>query len=128
MGARMNLNQITLPCTDLDASVHFYTQLGFAQIVSNPPHYARFECQSGTTFSLQAVPFTVPDSGVIIYFEVEHLDSTVAKLQASGIEFEAMPKDQDWLWREAYLRDPSGNQLCLYYAGSNRRNPPWRIK
>jgi hydroxymethylpyrimidine/phosphomethylpyrimidine kinase len=33
-----------------------------------------------------------------------------------------------WLWREARLRDPSGNEICLYHAGANRRFPPWRIK
>jgi hydroxymethylpyrimidine/phosphomethylpyrimidine kinase len=35
--------------------------------------------------------------------------------------------DQRWLWREAYLRDPAGNVLCIYHAGTNRRFPPWRI-
>jgi hydroxymethylpyrimidine/phosphomethylpyrimidine kinase len=28
----------------------------------------------------------------------------------------------------AWLRDPAGNQLCLFRAGENRRNPPWRLK
>jgi hypothetical protein len=38
-----------------------------------------------------------------------------------------MPPDQAWLWREAYLKDPDGNLICLYHAGANRRFPPWRI-
>jgi catechol 2,3-dioxygenase-like lactoylglutathione lyase family enzyme len=124
----MNLNQVTLPCTDLEASVRFYTRLGFTQIVSSPPRYARFECASGTTFSLHTVSDRVAELGVVVYFEVQNLDSAVAQLQASGIVFESMPKDQSWLWRESNLKDPSGNTLCLYYAGSNRRNPPWRLK
>ena len=37
------------------------------------------------------------------------------------------PIDQDWLWREARLADPSGNIICIYRAGENRRFPPWRI-
>lgn len=28
------------------------------------------------------------------------------------------------LWREARLRDPAGNALCLFFAGPNRRDPP----
>ena len=32
-----------------------------------------------------------------------------------------------WLWREARLVDPSGNVICLYHAGENRLNPPWRV-
>ena len=39
----------------------------------------------------------------------------------------ADPVDQRWLWREAYLRDPAGNLLCLYCAGENRLFPPWRL-
>lgn len=123
----MNLNQVTLPCTDLDASVAFYRKLGFRQIVSTPPHYARFECGSGATFSLHLTPGPLPESGVVVYFEVEALDDAVAWLVAEGIDFDSLPADQPWLWREATLRDPAGNRLCLYFAGPNRRNPPWRI-
>ena len=42
-------------------------------------------------------------------------------------KFDADPQDQPWLWREAYLRDPDDNVMCLYHAGHNRQNPPWRI-
>ena len=35
--------------------------------------------------------------------------------------------DQRWLWREAYLRDPAGNVICIFHGGENRRNPPWRV-
>ena len=38
------------------------------------------------------------------------------------------PQDQSWLWREAYLRDPDENIICLFHAGTNRRHPPWRLK
>jgi catechol 2,3-dioxygenase-like lactoylglutathione lyase family enzyme len=48
----MNLNQITLPVTDMEISTKFYRDLGFTQIVDTP-HYARFECPDGdSTFSL----------------------------------------------------------------------------
>jgi hydroxymethylpyrimidine/phosphomethylpyrimidine kinase len=36
--------------------------------------------------------------------------------------------DQRWLWREAWLKDPAGNEICIYHAGENRRLPPWRIE
>ena len=38
-----------------------------------------------------------------------------------------MPQDESWGWREARLLDPSGNIVCLYSAGENRRYPAWRI-
>jgi hydroxymethylpyrimidine/phosphomethylpyrimidine kinase len=64
---------------------------------------------------------------VTIYFEVEDVDAKVAELRNSGLEIDAEPVDQRWLWREAYLHDPAGNVICIYNAGENRRNPPWRI-
>ena len=46
---------------------------------------------------------------------------------AAGIAFTRLPTDERWLWREARLRDPDGNVLCLFHAGENRRHPPWRV-
>jgi predicted enzyme related to lactoylglutathione lyase len=127
----MNLNQITLPARDVAESVAFYRRLGAAagivQIV-DAPHYARFECRDGgATFSLHLNNEPIATRGVVVYFEVAALDAVVAALQAAGIAFTQLPRDEPWLWREARLRDPSGNELCLYRAGENRRNPPWRM-
>jgi hydroxymethylpyrimidine/phosphomethylpyrimidine kinase len=63
----------------------------------------------------------------VVYLESEDLDAWVERLRADGIVFESGPADQSWGWREARLRDPAGNRLCLYRAGEFRRFPPWRI-
>jgi len=123
----MDLNQVTVPCTDYAASVRFYKALGLTQIVDSPPRYGRFETPAGSTFSIHAAASVAMNSGVVIYFEVDDVDATVARLLGRGIEFETSPVDQDWLWREAYLRDPAGNRICIYHAGRNRRYPPWRV-
>ena len=123
----MDLNQITIPCVDYDASVSFYKALGLRQIVDSPPRYARFESSSGTTLSIHASELPA-SSATTIYFEVEDVDAEVARLQAAGITFDGGPADQSWLWREAYLKDPAENQVCIYHAGENRRFPPWRIR
>ncbi|ASK89999.1 VOC family protein [Sphingorhabdus sp. SMR4y] len=122
----MKLNQVTVGCVDYARSVAFYRQFGLVQIVDSPPRYARFETASGETFSLHAVE-TVGEPATIIYFECDHIDETVAELQSAGIAFETQPTDQSWGWREARLRDPAGNPLCLFHGGTNRRFPPWRI-
>jgi hydroxymethylpyrimidine/phosphomethylpyrimidine kinase len=125
----MNLNQVTVPCIDLDASVAFYRMLGLRQIVGGTPDYARFECPGGdATFSLHRTSGPLRDHHVVVYFEIDDLDAEVARLRSAGVEFEAEPRDQRWLWREAYLRDPAGNRICLYHAGENRRYPPWRLR
>lgn len=124
----MNLNQVTVPSTNVEASAAFYRRLGLRQIVATSTDYARFECPDGdATFSIHRVDHVGTGPGVVVYFECDELDSAVAKLEAEGIHFDSRPGDKRWLWREAYLRDPDGNVICLYQAGKNRRFPPWRI-
>jgi catechol 2,3-dioxygenase-like lactoylglutathione lyase family enzyme len=123
----MNLNQVTLPARDVAESVRFFRAMGFTQIVDSP-HYARFECPVGeATFSVHHAPVVAGDHGVVVYFEVEQLDEKVRELEARGLRFLRPPTDERWLWREARLKDPSGNVICLFRAGENRRYPPWRI-
>lgn len=124
----MNLNQITIPATDVPRAVAFYQQLGLRLIVDSSPRYVRFICPDGnTTFSIHHVETLSPNPDLVIYFECEMLDEVVTQLKQQGMVFDADPQDQSWLWREAYLRDPDGNVICLYYAGENRLHPPWRI-
>ncbi|MBT8131221.1 MAG: VOC family protein [Gammaproteobacteria bacterium] len=122
----MDLNQLTLPTADLQRAVQFYQALGLHQIVATD-HYARFELPHGdATLSLHKVEQVRP-SQTLVYFECEQLDDQVRQLQKAGIVFDQLPTDQRWLWREARLHDPDGNPLCLYHAGVNRKNPPWRL-
>ena len=122
----MNLNQVTLPVRDIPSAVRFYLALGCIQIVDTP-HYARFCCPEGdATFSL-ALEDGEFVNGAVIYFEHERLDEWVEELRAAGIGFEQDPTDERYLWREAVLRDPSGNKIKLYWAGVNRLDPPWRV-
>jgi catechol 2,3-dioxygenase-like lactoylglutathione lyase family enzyme len=123
----MNLNQVTVYSIDVPASVEFYKKLGLRLIVDSAPRYVRFECPDGNaTFSVHHTDKPIV-SETIIYFECENLDTTVERLKNVGLEFESDPTQQTWLWHESYLRDPSGNRICLYCAGENRQNPPWRV-
>lgn len=125
----MNLNQVTVPSMDLSKSIEFYQKLGLILIVEALPHYARFECpDGGSTFSIHLAETIPTGSGIHVYFECDDLDSHVNSLMSKGITFDELPNDKNWLWREARLKDPDGNQLILFYAGENRLNPPWRIK
>jgi len=92
-------------------------------------HYARFECPDGaSTFSIHLTEELPKGHGISVYFECEDLDEKVKHLIEKCIHFDELPNDKSWLWREAYLKDPDGNQLILFFAGENRLNPPWRIK
>ncbi|PQJ10067.1 glyoxalase/bleomycin resistance/extradiol dioxygenase family protein [Flavipsychrobacter stenotrophus] len=124
----MNLNQVTVPSVNIPAAIAFYQRLGLKLIVEALPHYARFECPDGTsTFSVHLTDRLPDGEGTYVYFECDDLDGTVASLIASGTLFEELPNDKSWLWREARLRDQDNNIIILYYAGDNRKNPPWRV-
>lgn len=124
----MNLNQVTVSSTDVPRAAEFYCKLGLIQIVDSSPDYVRFECPDGeATFSIDHVDRTGSDHGIVVYFECDDLDERVQALERAGIAFDMPPRDEPWLWREARLRDPDGNRICLFTAGANRRYPPWRL-
>lgn len=126
----MRLNQVTIGVTDMNKSITFYQGLGLIQIVATDDlHYSRFVCPDGdATFSLEKIESVTTNATTTIYFECDNLDEKVTQLKTAGYIFDTEPTDKKYLWREAYLRDPDGNKICLYYAGENRINPPWRLK
>ena len=118
----MRLNQVTVGTTDFAASVAFYTRLGLRQIVDSPPRYARFETPSGETFSIHQVGEVA--STTIVYLEVDDVDAAVARIGLPLLQPAVDPSTDADGYR---VRDPSGNEVCLYRAGENRRFPRGRI-
>lgn len=124
----MNLNQITIPSLNVEKATAFYKTLGLHFIVDSIPRYVRFECPNGdSTLSIHNVDELPNGGGITLYFEDKNLDETIFKLKQKGIAFLSEPEDKPWLWREAHLNDLDGNKIIIYYAGENRKNPPWRI-
>jgi catechol 2,3-dioxygenase-like lactoylglutathione lyase family enzyme len=122
----VNLNQVTVGVADIARATDFYARLGLKLIVRSP-HYARFAVpDGGATFSIHLVAEPVA-STTLVYFECDDLDLRFEALASAGVVFDQPPTDQTWLWREARLRDPDGNPLCLFRAGEARLNPPWRL-
>ena len=128
-GSMPRMNQVTMTVRDYAKSVAFYRTLGLRQIVDSPENaYARFETGGGATLSIQADPDETISPTTAIYLECDDIDGEVDRLARLGVPFEHGPRNQPWMWREARLRDPSGNTVFLYKAGENRRFPPWRIR
>ncbi|MBX7054166.1 MAG: VOC family protein [Pyrinomonadaceae bacterium] len=129
----MNLNQVTIYSDKTNETVEFYERLGLKRIVDSLPRYARLECPDGdSTLSVHEAETraagSVPSSNdITLYFECEDLDAEYECLTALGLEFTEPPTDRPWLWREAYTNDPNGNRICLYHAGQNRLDPPWKL-
>lgn len=126
MVAGPSLNHVAVGCRTYAASVNFYQVLGLSLIVDSPSNgYARFEAPNGVTLSIYQGDDIATSS--IIYFESKRLDAWVTELVSQGYAFEQLPQDESWGWREARLLDPSGNIVCLYKAGENRRYPAWQL-
>ena len=123
----MNLNQVTIYSDKTIETVEFFEKLGLKRIVDSLPRYARFECgDGGSTLSVNEFHEHTPINNIVLYFECD-VDAEYERLTSLGIKFTEPPTDRSWLWREAYLLDPNGTKICLYYAGENRLDPPWRI-
>ncbi len=128
----MNLNQVTIYTDKTLETVEFFKKLGLRLIVDSLPRYARLECPDGqSTLSVNEAETrpvgSMPPNNVVLYFECAELDAEVDRLKSLGLEFDEDPADRPWLWRQAYLKDPNGNKICLFHAGENRKNPPWRV-
>ena len=129
----MNLNQVTIYTALPVETAEFFQKLGLKIIVDSLPRYARLECPDGdSTLSIQEAETrplgSVPPNNIVLYFECDDLDAEVERLKSLGLPFDEDPTDRPWLWRQAYLKDPNGNKVCLFHAGDNRKNPPWRVK
>lgn len=126
----MHLNHVTLPADDYAASCGFYRALGLVQIVDAPPRYARFEMPGGaaapSTLSIEVV--TGERAGAAeIFLHCDDVDADHAAAVARGVVFDHPPRDEDYLWRRTMARDPAGNRIVLFHAGTSQRFPPWRI-
>jgi predicted enzyme related to lactoylglutathione lyase len=127
----MNLNQVTIYSDKPIETIEFFQKLGLRLIVDSLPRYARLECPDGeSTLSInEDGPANLNlRNNIVLYFECYNLDAEAERLKSLGIEFDEDPTDRSWLWREACLKDPNGNKICLFHAGENRKNPPWRVK
>lgn len=123
----MNLNQVTIYSKLPVETVEFFEKLGLRRIVDSLPRYARLECPDGdATLSVNIDDGAMTTNNIVLYFECD-VDAECERLTALGLEFIQEPTDEPWLWRQAYLKDPNGNRICLFHAGESRKNPPWRI-
>ena len=127
----MNLNQVTIYSDKTVETVEFFETLGLRRIVDSLPRYARLECPDGdaTLSVLEFGELTPVESlnNIVLYFDCADLDADYERLTAAGIKFTEPPTERPWLWRQAFLKDPNGNKICLFHAGENRKNPPWRV-
>lgn len=125
---KLIFNHAMIYVKDVERGMNFYRDwLGFKLIedfrYEGRPVYARLRAPGGDgTIALhQAGPgASVASEGVRLYFEVRDLDDFCQKLRKRGFYFTQLPQMMPWGWRHAYLNDPEGHEISLYWAGENR--------
>jgi len=124
-GDKLNFNHAMVYAKDVQRALGFYRELlGFKLVDEfrheSKPVYARLRAPGGDgTIALHlAGPGTsLASDGVRLYFEIRELDEFCRKLQAKGFYITQMPRMMPWGWRHAYLNDPDGHEISLYWAG-----------
>jgi len=127
-GGKLTFNHAMIYAKDVERAMHFYRDMmGFKLIedfrYEGIPVYARLRAPGGDgTIALhQAGPgVSLASDGVRLYFEVADLDGFCRKLQQKGFYITQLPRMMPWGWRHAYLNDPDGHEISLYWAGENR--------
>jgi catechol 2,3-dioxygenase-like lactoylglutathione lyase family enzyme len=125
----IEFNHAMVYVTDIQQSVAFYRDgLGFRVVDTYPGAYARLLSPRGaSSIALHVVgdraTFDAKTEGMRLYFEVQRLDAFCKQLEKNGIDIDEQPKDMPWGWRHAYLRDPDGHEISLYWAGKKRFQP-----
>jgi catechol 2,3-dioxygenase-like lactoylglutathione lyase family enzyme len=125
---KLTFNHAMIYVKDVERGLRFYRDMmGFKLIedfrYEGTPVYARLRAPGGDgTIALhQAGPgVSVASDGVRLYFEVGELDDFCRKLQQKGFYITQLPRMMPWGWRHAYLNDPDGHEISLYWAGENR--------
>ena len=127
-GEKLTFNHAMVYAADVGRAMGFYRDLLGFKLVDEFRHegitvYARLRAPGGDgTIALHlAGPGTpLASDGVRLYFEIREVDEFCRKLQAKGFYVTQMPLLMPWGWRHAYLNDPDGHEISIYWAGENR--------
>ncbi|MGO9640235.1 MAG: VOC family protein [Candidatus Acidiferrales bacterium] len=122
-------NHVMLYVRDVQASLDFYAgKIGFSVLekfeYGGAIVYARLlSDKSQTTLALhqpEQGQTSLASNGVRLYFEVDDLDLVCKKLTRAGVKFLCGPKQMPWGWKHAYLLDPDGHEISLYWSAGLR--------
>ncbi len=125
---KVEFNHAMIYAQDVARALAFYRDLlGFKLIedyqTPGGPVYARLRSPAGSmTIALHkaGAADAIASPGIRLYFEVKELDAMCERLQSAGVAFTQMPKPMPWGWTHAYLNDPDGHEVSLYWAGVKR--------
>ena len=119
-GMIKNIKFASVPVTDQDRALEFYTQkLGFRVLTDAPfDGHQRWIELSIPRAETRVVLFTADDHKKMIggfmnfTFVTDNVEETTRELKARGVEFVQEPQKADW-GTMAIFQDPDGNKFLL---------------
>jgi catechol 2,3-dioxygenase-like lactoylglutathione lyase family enzyme len=126
--APLDFNHAMVYSKDVARALGFYRDLLGLTLVeeyraADRVVYARLKFPAGTgTIAIHLLPPGEPlyTGGIRLYFEIRALDKFCKQLAARGATFSKLPTLMPWGWTHAYLDDPDGHEVSLYWAGAKR--------
>lgn len=112
--------QPVLGVRDVEASIAFFTRLGFRAVFRDDPARPRYAAVQRDAVELHlqwhdASAWESPGDRPTIRFVVDDPDSLLAEFRAAGVVTDITPvRDTPWGTREFHLRDPDRNGLQFY--------------
>jgi len=130
--AGITFNHAMVYSRDVGAAMRFYADHLGLKVLEDFRHegrtvYARLKSPQGsTTIALHQVAAgeEFHTGGIRLYFEIKNLERFCERLEVAGVQFSQKPKVMPWGWKHAYLDDPDGHEVSLYWAGAQRLKSP----
>jgi catechol 2,3-dioxygenase-like lactoylglutathione lyase family enzyme len=121
-GSDLAFNHAMIYAADVARSLAFYESLGFETLETQLPYYARLATGGNSSIALHGLEpgQTAAADGIRLYFETPKLAAVHKRLAQAGVAFSKPPEKQPWGWTHAYLHDPDGHEISLYWAGAQR--------
>jgi catechol 2,3-dioxygenase-like lactoylglutathione lyase family enzyme len=121
-GSDLTFNHAMIYVADVARALAFYESLGFQRLEAQLPYYARLAAGGSSTIALHGLEpgKSAAADGIRLYFETPKLAAVHQRLAQAGVVFSKPPEKQPWGWTHAYLNDPDGHEISLYWAGKQR--------
>jgi uncharacterized glyoxalase superfamily protein PhnB len=125
--AAPTFNHAMVYSRNVGAALPFYRDVLGLKVIEQMEHagrcvYARLGSPGGTLalHTLEPGKTMPPEDVIRLYFEIKNLDKFCDRLQEAGVKFSQLPQTMPWGWKHAYLDDPDGHEVSLYWAGAKR--------
>ena len=114
---RPHLTHLFLEVGDLEKAKWFWLEALGLQLLEDRGVYIAVGGNGGFAIGIEQAPKAhVSPEGPEITLRVDDVDAVVERLKSLGVEIDEGPSDQPWQARHAWLHDPDGRRMSIYWT------------